>query len=999
MKSRLLIQIAAFIAAAQTASADNFFPIVSVTSATSAQDLFPAARLIEGPGVGFTAAEPHTRLGGNTWVTNDPNGGAGDYFDPLPTPSPVLVFDLGQNRKLSEISVWGYSDGNANGVKDFTLRFATAADGTGAFGSSITYSPSFTITRPVSPRQSLSFTEVVEARYVELTPTDNFYGVAGGGPGGDRAGLGEVAFEDRTVASTPTLDVAATSRFYVNNGVAENFSLPVGNLGLNFLSITGGTFSGPNASAFSIQSFPGAIGALQTGNIIITVNPVGQPASMEATLQIVSNDPASPKLVTVRADKPVEFYPVASVSSTTAGTDFYAAGNLIQGIGIGFEAGAPHNQLAGDGATMLWVTNAPNGGTGDYFSPVPDPAPVMVFDFGENRLLSEVSVWGYSSGNANGMSNFRLRFATDADGPAGFSTSITYEPEFSVPFGALSRNSFDFSRLVNVRYVELTPLDNYYGIGTVAGGDRVGIGEVAFEVTTEADPRAIVASAEIPITTKGAPVSGTLQVSNAGATQNLTFTSVTPAGTNAGLLQITAIPSPVSPGGNGLIGYTFTPGTHTGSFSTSMVITTNDPLRPQIVVPFTGVVQNPAYNGPATFTSGPFPAGSGVQTITIPVTNDGAGNALTLTNPLLTGAQAANFSLTTLPASIPGGGTASIVLSFDPQGADGVFRAVLRGSTNDPLQPVFSISLLVTVDVGNPLVAWWPLDTDGTDASGNGHDGVAVGSPVADAGANTATAGGMRFDGASRFDVPFATGLNPQSFTITLWANPDSAGGGAYRSPITSRDDFAGGASTFGFILYNDAAGLWSFWSGDGDAGWNTLNGPGVTTGAWTHLAIVYDALTNTKTLYVDGAAAGTTTGANPVYVPNGTQEQEALHIGAGQDDGNNFWFTGVIDDVGLFRSALPEADIQAIMTGGLRSFLFPEPDFKILSITAPAAGSLSLTFESNAGDTYRIQRSTALSGWTTLPGSITGLAGSTTATDSTVPTAEKRVFYRILRE
>ena len=86
-------------------------------------------------------------------------------------------------------------------------------------------------------------------------------------------------------------------------------------------------------------------------------------------------------------------------------------------------------------------------------------------------------------------------------------------------------------------------------------------------------------------------------------------------------------------------------------------------------------------------------------------------------------------------------------------------------------------------------------------------------------------------------------------------------------------------------------------------------------------------------------------------------------------------------------------------MSGGLRNFLFPEPDFKILSITAPAAGSISLTFESNAGDSYRIQRSTALSGWTTLAGSITGLAGTTTATDSTVPAGATRVFYRILRE
>jgi len=179
-----------------------FYPIVGVTSDTSGTDLFPASRLIQGPGIGFDAAEPHNRLSGLTWVTNAPNGGSGDYFAPTPTPGPRLVLDLGTDRLLNEISVWGYADTNANGLSDFSLQFASEADGPGAFGTSIPLNPSFTATQPVTPRQSFSF-PYVTARYVELTPLDNFFGI--NPPGGDRGGLGEVAFEEVPEPATLSL--------------------------------------------------------------------------------------------------------------------------------------------------------------------------------------------------------------------------------------------------------------------------------------------------------------------------------------------------------------------------------------------------------------------------------------------------------------------------------------------------------------------------------------------------------------------------------------------------------------------------------------------------------------------------------------------------------------------------------------------------------------------------------------------------------------------------
>ena len=115
---------------------------------------------------------------------------------------PVISLDLGEDRLLSEISVWGYASSNTNGVSEFSLNFATGAEGAG--GGSATAGPFFTTgdlttgANDDTARQSFALSPVT-ARYVEFVATDNFFvapgdGSGGENPGGDRVGLGEIAF-------------------------------------------------------------------------------------------------------------------------------------------------------------------------------------------------------------------------------------------------------------------------------------------------------------------------------------------------------------------------------------------------------------------------------------------------------------------------------------------------------------------------------------------------------------------------------------------------------------------------------------------------------------------------------------------------------------------------------------------------------------------------------------------------------------------------------------
>ena len=187
-----------------SAFAADFLPISGV-STTTENDLWPVANLIQGPGVGFNADEPHERTGGgadNLWVTADDAGFPSDYVEEVG--KPVLTFDMGSDVEIGQISAWGYADSNTNGVSEFSLSFATAAEGAG--GGSASAGPFVMAgdralgTNDATLRNAFSFAPVT-ARYVDFEVIDNFFVAPGDGSvvdgslaGGDRVGLGEVAF-------------------------------------------------------------------------------------------------------------------------------------------------------------------------------------------------------------------------------------------------------------------------------------------------------------------------------------------------------------------------------------------------------------------------------------------------------------------------------------------------------------------------------------------------------------------------------------------------------------------------------------------------------------------------------------------------------------------------------------------------------------------------------------------------------------------------------------
>ncbi len=229
--------------------------------------------------------------------------------------------------------------------------------------------------------------------------------------------------------------------------------------------------------------------------------------------------------------------------------------------------------------------------------------------------------------------------------------------------------------------------------------------------------------------------------------------------------------------------------------------------------------------------------------------------------------------------------------------------------------------LLSAMPLDAGVVGHWTLDdpvgTSGTGSvvdSQHARNGITAGTVTfGGAGVNANTGTSASFSN-SVINVPFNPDLNPASFTAMAWMYP--TGGSGHRSPLTSRYDTGG---TQGYILYLNPGNDWDFWTGTGPTagGWHGLNGGAAAFDTWSHLAISFDAATNTKSIYVNGSPTGSAIGPN--YTPNSGRD---LHIGGGGDAGNQYYFPGAVDDFVLFDEALDATAIQDVMNNSV-----PDPD------------------------------------------------------------------------
>jgi len=207
------------------------------------------------------------------------------------------------------------------------------------------------------------------------------------------------------------------------------------------------------------------------------------------------------------------------------------------------------------------------------------------------------------------------------------------------------------------------------------------------------------------------------------------------------------------------------------------------------------------------------------------------------------------------------------------------------------------------------LVARWRFDeTSGTnayDASGNGNDGRLVNMNPGSDWVTGKVGGALDFDGSNDYvEAPDSASLDiTGQITLAAWIKPESADknwvvfGKYYVYWLWHQDDncrfYAGGTNL--------------------DYGFN------FTQGVWYHVAGTFDG--STMRFYINGEEKTSQSNSEPISTSDDT-----LIIGNYQE-ATGWEFTGAIDDVHIYNSALTQEEIQVMMRGEGYPFAFgPTP-------------------------------------------------------------------------
>ena len=211
------------------------------------------------------------------------------------------------------------------------------------------------------------------------------------------------------------------------------------------------------------------------------------------------------------------------------------------------------------------------------------------------------------------------------------------------------------------------------------------------------------------------------------------------------------------------------------------------------------------------------------------------------------------------------------------------------------------------------LVAWYRMEGNALDSSGNGNHGTWDGTEAYD---SAPFGTGMDFDGSTReyIDVAgVAATVNSNSdFSISLWVNGTAADAnvahGIFRAASFSGQGTGGIGlqlnglqTTFGPI----PAGRITFAMREDAAAY--VSTVAAAHGAWTHIVAVHDA--GTMRLY----RHGTLQGEEPRM---SVSASTYAFVGSQRVTGASADFTCLIDDVRIYNAALSPSDIRRVMQG-----------------------------------------------------------------------------------
>jgi hypothetical protein len=197
------------------------------------------------------------------------------------------------------------------------------------------------------------------------------------------------------------------------------------------------------------------------------------------------------------------------------------------------------------------------------------------------------------------------------------------------------------------------------------------------------------------------------------------------------------------------------------------------------------------------------------------------------------------------------------------------------------------------------------------DESGKGNDGTVVGDVTPDAGGNRGGAARFANQGYLDLDGPNmpASDIPVDAMTLCAWANVDNTGG--------DHAIFNARANDQTWLIHPELRSngqfRWLLRTAGGETIFDIRAGQW-TAGEWIHFGGVYSTAGNRGILYINGEEAGTEDARIP-NAPIASDWGVGARVGKNVDDVRPF--TGLMDDLCMYKRELSQDEVRDVMAGG----------------------------------------------------------------------------------
>jgi hypothetical protein len=237
---------------------------------------------------------------------------------------------------------------------------------------------------------------------------------------------------------------------------------------------------------------------------------------------------------------------------------------------------------------------------------------------------------------------------------------------------------------------------------------------------------------------------------------------------------------------------------------------------------------------------------------------------------------------------------------------------VTQSASVDKVYATATASTLLIVSAPPPsgLIARYPFDSDGNDASTNDNHLTNNNTVTFDTVNFWRGTGAALFDGSNYFEIANDGRFSPDNFTVAFWIKPVSSVGN-YQSIATCRNVPSPDLS--GWMIYIHPDNSLQFWTGNGSSWF----GPGIhlysgfgNLNTWVHVAFTFTKSTGSLVMYINGTL---TTTVSRSYTNTTTN---SLRIGAGATESTAQFFLGngtLLDDFWFYNKVLSSSEVSAI--------------------------------------------------------------------------------------